>query len=256
MIRTFIGQALRGATKPFGYTITRINAELKPEPICVVEPPFYCLLKHHAIETVIDVGANEGQFGLELRQHGFKGLIVSVEPQSNAFGKLQMIAKGNGPWEVRQCAAGDKEAYVDLNIAANSLSSSLLPMEAKHKEAAPESSYVSTERVKVLALDSLFGPKLNQMGRIFLKIDVQGFEKQVLAGADRVLESAVGVLLETSLVPLYGGSMCLPEALEIMKAKGFLLYHTDRIFWDAKTQQTLQLDCTFFKQEKIVNGVV
>ena len=235
--------------KPLGYTIIRTPTGSTP----VIDTPFHFLLRHYAIDTVIDVGANEGQFGLELRRHGFKGLIISLEPLSDAFRKLQCIANENGPWQVHQCAAGDGEAEAELNVAGNSVSSSILPMERKHEDMLPISKYVSTERIKVHTLDSMFGQHLTEMGKMFLKIDVQGFEKQVLAGSSLILSSAVGVLLETSIVSLYRGSMCLPEALEMMGANGFLLYDVERIFLDAKTQQTLQFDCTFFRRENGAN---
>jgi FkbM family methyltransferase len=253
MIRPLIGKVINGVIKPLGYELV-CRKPSPPPPVPVTAPPLVTLIKHYAIDTVIDVGANEGQFGLELRHHGFNGLIISLEPLSQAFNQLQSIALANGPWETYPNAAGDKDGITQINVAGNLLSSSILPMLRRHEEAAPPSRYTGKEAVSMRTLDSLFAQRLGLLGRIFLKLDVQGFEPQVLSGGPQLLDHAVGVLLETSLVPLYEGSICLAEMLPMMTAKGFLLHHVERVFWDEKTQQLLQLDCAFFKEHPALTG--
>ncbi len=244
MIHPMISKTIRGLLRPLGFNIVRLPTQPPPPP-----PPnaLATLIKHYAIDTIIDVGANEGQFGVEMRNHGFKGLIISIEPLAQAFEKLQSVAMANGPWEIHRNVASDKNGVVEINVAGNSQSSSVLPMARRHEEADPASRYVGKEIVPACTLDSLLEQRLNNFGNIFLKLDVQGFEHQVLLGGPKTLAKAAGVLLEASIVPLYEGSICLQDTLKIMTEADFLLHHVERVFWDAKTQQLLQLDCAFFR---------
>lgn len=244
MLKSFLRSVVNRALQPIDIMIIR-RPKTRPKP----EPkPLASLLEHHAINTVIDVGANEGQFGLELRQDGFRGLLISLEPSALVYEKLQANASQNPPWETIRCAAGASGGVIDLHIAGNSLSSSLLPMTPRHESAAPESKYVGNERVELTTLDSLLLPRLGELGRIFVKLDVQGYEGQVLEGSQAVLRRAVGVMLETSLVACYAGSMGFSDTLQRMATEGFMLQHVQRVFWDPQTQQALQLDCTFFRE--------
>lgn len=226
----------------FGYDIIRRPIEHK-----VPSDPLSTLIRFHEINTIIDVGANVGQFGLSMRNRGFDGLIISIEPLTTAFEQLQIVAAAHGPWETHHSAAGDANGIVEINIAGNSESSSILPMARRHEVAAPESRYIGQETVAIRTLDSLFEKRLSVLGNILLKIDVQGFEPQVLLGAARTVDHAVGIMMETSIIPMYEGSICLEDALRIMKSKAFLLSHVERAFWERDTQQLLQLDCIFFK---------
>jgi len=92
---------------------------------------------------------------------------------------------------------------VEMHVSGTSVSSSILEMLPLHLEAGPQSSYVGTETVQVHPLDHLC--PLNSTDRVLLKVDVQGYESQVLAGALRVLEGCRAVMSEMSLVPLYDG---------------------------------------------------
>ena len=218
-----------------------------PDPPPAPLDPLVSLLNSHRVGTVVDVGANVGQFGLKLRKAGFDGLIISIEPLSSAFGRLQSTASANGPWEVIRSAAGDRNGEIEINIAGNSDSSSVLPMAKCHEDAAPTSRYVGTETVPACTLDTLLGGRINEMGRFLLKLDVQGYEDRVLAGAAETLSSATGLLMETSTVPLYEGSLCIQEVLPAITKQGFTLQHVERAFWDDKTLRLLQLDCLFFR---------
>jgi FkbM family methyltransferase len=246
MIRRFVSRTLRRVFGSLGYDIVRRPTEgAAPE---VEYHPLGTLIKAKKIDTVIDVGANVGQFGLKMRRRGFANLIISIEPLSGPFEKLQAVASSNGPWEVHKNASGDEDRVIEINIAGNTESSSVLPMCRVHEEAAPESRYVGTETVQMYTLDWQFRDRIGKMGRTFLKVDVQGFEAQVLSGAQRVVNDAVGVLLEASVIPMYEGSIVLEDVLHIMREKGFLLHHVEPSFYVRETQQLLQLDCAFFRE--------
>jgi FkbM family methyltransferase len=109
-------------------------------------------------------------------------------------------------WNVYpRCALGDHDGEVEINIAGNSESSSILPMLESHLSAAPESAYEGKEIVPIKTLDAVAGQYLKDAQAPFLKIDTQGFDWLVLDGARDTLPQIKGILVELSLVPLYGG---------------------------------------------------
>ena len=169
---------LRKAVNTIGYDIVRYQAE---------QSRFYRiqrLLISHEIDLVLDVGANVGQYARFIRQTGYSGRIVSFEPLSSAYRQLQKNKDSDSLWSIApQAAIGDVEGKIKLNIAKNSFSSSVLDMLDAHIEAAPASSYIGSEIVSMNRLDSIAGPFITEgIRNVFLKIDAQGFEKQVLRG--------------------------------------------------------------------------
>jgi len=205
-------------------------------------------LRTHEIDLVIDVGANEGQFARELRAGGYSGTIVSIEPMSVAHQRLSLASKGDAAWQVHpRCALGANAGEIELNIAGNSVSSSVLPMLAKHREAAPESAYQARESVPLTTLD-LIGPRYFEKARApFLKIDTQGYEWQVLDGAHTILPGVRGLLMELSLVPLYEGQYLWRECIARLEAAGFVLWALEPVFVDGANGRTLQMDGLFFR---------
>lgn len=208
------------------------------------------LLDHHRVDLVVDVGANDGGFAMGIRALGYSGRIVSFEPLKSPFQTLQRKAQSDGNWTARQSAVGAESGAITINVAGNGgLSSSVLPMLESHTKVAPESRYVGVETVPQDRLDSL----LQELGvgsenRVFLKVDVQGYERAVLDGAANLFAAGVivGLQLELSLVPLYGGAMTYREGLDRAENLGMTLMGLDPVFADPKTGQLLQADAVFF----------
>ena len=198
----------------------------------------------------MDVGANDGGFATAIRGLGYTGRIISFEPLREPFKTLHRKASADDNWEVLQCAIGDAKREVTINVSGNAgLSSSVLPMLPTHTDVAPNSRYVGTETVLQEMLDGLL-PELG-VGpgtRTFLKIDVQGYERAVLDGASSLIDDRVivGLQLELSLVPLYGGAMTYREGLDRAESLGMTLMGLDPVFADSKTGQLLQADAVFF----------
>ncbi|WP_410175184.1 FkbM family methyltransferase, partial [Nodularia spumigena] len=113
-------------------------------------------VKNRSVDLVFDIGANTGQFATELRSIGYKGRIVSFEPLSDAHKKLNQEAARVSQWQVHpRIAIGDFNGEIEINIAGNSVSSSVLPMLEAHATAAVKSAYISTEKVAIARLDSI-----------------------------------------------------------------------------------------------------
>lgn len=206
------------------------------------------LLSAHEISIVFDVGANIGQYASQLRTLGYRGRIVSFEPLSDAFERLESEAKRDPLWDAVNVAIGDSAGTATINVAANSYSSSLLKMLPTHLRSAPEAKYVRSEEVAVRTLDSLFGSYVQPNDRSFLKVDTQGYEYRVLQGASEALERLAGLQLEMSIIPLYEGEVQFDELLSHLRSRGFQLMSVEPGFSDPSTGQLLQIDGIFFRE--------
>lgn len=207
------------------------------------------MLSHQRVNVVLDVGANVGQFGMYLRDIGYGGSIVSFEPMAAAHSALRKAAAGDGNWEVApRIALGAKSGEVAMNIAGNSESSSILPMLDAHRTAAPESYYIGTERVELRRLDSIAAGYLSSDAIPFVKIDTQGYENEVLEGAEGILPRVVGLQVELSLMPLYAGGRLMSEMVESLQDRGFDLWSVESAFVDPYCGRVLQVDGTFFRR--------
>jgi FkbM family methyltransferase len=208
------------------------------------------LFAAYSVDVVLDVGANTGQYGQELRsQVQFAGRIVSFEPISSAFQVLSANAAQDRNWQVFNVGLGDVIEQRNINIAANSWSSSLLDMLPKHESAAPESKYASKESIEVKTLDSMFDQICATGDSVYLKIDTQGYERNVLKGAEHSLDCIATVQLELSLVSLYRGDALFDEMCRVMKDKGYTMVAIEPGFGDPETGQMLQCDGIFHRYE-------
>jgi FkbM family methyltransferase len=203
------------------------------------------------ISVLLDVGANVGQYASQMRMFGYKNKIISFEPLKEAFEKLKIAAAKDQNWRVENYGLGAVNSRSLINVSRNSFSSSVLNMLPKHLSVAPESEYVAREEIEIKRLDSIASAFFVPREKIMLKIDTQGFEKQVLEGAGNLLGSICLLQVEMSLVPLYEGEHTLVEMINYLKEKGFQLYSIENGFSDNKTGQLLQVDGVFVN-EKIV----
>lgn len=209
------------------------------------------LLDRNMVDLVIDVGANEGQYVQALRLAGYTGQVVSVEPLPSAFSVLSAAASGDPGWKLVRAAAGSGSDRLDLKVAGNGASSSLLPMLDRHVRAAPDSAIVTEEQVDVAPLDILVRDSLESASAAFLKIDTQGYEAEVIQGARGMLEgdAIVGIEVELSLVPLYEGQPLWAEMVEMIRGFGFVPVGFGDGFRDRDSGELLQVDGLFARTE-------
>jgi len=207
-------------------------------------------LKENEIDFIFDIGANEGQFIKELRYYGYKDDVLSFEPYLEAHSRLMLNSAKDKKWNVyKPIAIGNKNSSNFMNISKNSVSSSILKIKKEHIDNAPESEIVNQQSIIEKKLENIFNEldlNLNNK-KLFLKIDTQGYEFEVLKGAERILTQFKGVLVEVSLVELYEGQKNWLQIVEFMRTNGFHLWSVDRGFSNKKNGQTLQLDLCFFR---------
>lgn len=205
-------------------------------------------LRQHNIELVLDVGANDGGYGRHLRKIGYEKDIISFEPLSDAHKLLITSAMGDSRWHVApQMAIGEFDGEITINIAGNSTSSSILNMESQHEDAAPQSRYIGSEQIPIHKLDTFAHPLLLSHSNIFLKIDTQGYEMQVLEGGKNLLNRISGVQVEMSLIPLYHGQRLYLDVIGYLTSLGFELWNVIPGFTDPRTGRMLQMDGVFFR---------
>jgi len=236
-IRKLIIRSLRSV----GYDITKFHPLAHPQARLIK------LLRDYGISLVFDIGANAGQYAVLLRELGYSGRIVSFEPLSTAFAQLQKEARGDTLWECENLALGDHEGKTTIHIAANSQSSSILEMLPLHRQSAPESRYVASEEISLSTMDAQMRKHRRPGERVFVKIDTQGYEQQVLSGAAGAMADITGVELEMSLAPLYRDEMLFPALSEKMAAADFLLMSLEPVFFSTTTDQLLQVNGIFFR---------
>jgi FkbM family methyltransferase len=207
------------------------------------------LLRSLGITLVLDVGANVGAYAAQLRRIGFKSRIVSFEPLADAFAALEAAAGEDPLWECRRLALGSADGTAEINVSANAASSSLLPINDRALESAPEARYVGTQRVEVARLDSIWRQLVTAGDRVYLKLDVQGLELETLKGAKEALRSIACIQAELSFVPLYEGSPSFTELIEYLSARGFRLAGLEEGHDDVGTGEMLQVDGIFVHDE-------
>ncbi len=203
------------------------------------------LMDRMGVSLVADVGANVGDWARAIREAGFGGRIVSVEPLDEPFRRLSRRAARDTEWVAVRCAAGAEPGTATINVSGTSQSSSLLAMERAHLEALPSSRYVATEEVAVRRLDEVLSGHLAPDERLFVKLDVQGFEEHALAGLSDLVPQVAGLQAELALVPLYAGQPEWRSFVERMEANGFGLFALNPAFVDPRSGQTLQVDVVF-----------
>jgi FkbM family methyltransferase len=203
-------------------------------------------LSYFDIQSVWDVGANEGQFGRDLYDAGYKGDIVSFEPLMEAHQKITLRARKYKGWSVHEpTAIGSYNGQIEFHVAQNSVSSSALKVLEASTSAVPESCQVSARTVPITTID-LVAKRVGIASRgCMLKVDTQGFEWMVLDGAIETLPKFDLVLLELSLTPLYDGQKLWLEYVERMNVLGFNIWFIQSEFVDESSGRTLQINAMF-----------
>lgn len=175
------------------------------------------------INCVVDVGANEGQYGLQLRRIGFSGRIASFEPSEQAFRRLKAVAEGDPDWHVYRMALGSSNTKMVLNVCKSGDLSSLLKPNGFTVAEIATKEVSRVETVEVRRLDSVLADLVDGLPspRIFLKCDTQGYDLEVFEGARNVLGQILAAQSEISFVALYEGMPDYIEALTQLRSYGF-----------------------------------
>lgn len=204
------------------------------------------------IDLILDIGANTGQFASKMIDCGYRQRIISFEPLSSAYPHLLKNALKHENWEAAERAAiGDLDGMIHINVSINSHSSSILTVNQQHVDAAPSAAFIGKEEVPIKKLDSLMN-EFDGSSAILLKIDTQGFEKNVIEGALHLIQTKVKIiLLELSLLPLYEGAVTFADMVKYLETIGFEPLFYNPGYTDRSTDEIQQLEGCFIKREMV-----
>jgi FkbM family methyltransferase len=222
---------LKSGMKRFGLEVRR------------TEPDLMDFITNRGVDVVLDVGANVGQFGELLRFKGYAGKIISFEPIHATYQELAVKAAADGNWEASNFALGSKSEHTMINVSRSSVFSSILPSTKAAVRFDDQATVSHTEDIEVRKLDDI-SPDMS--GNILLKIDTQGFEKEVLEGGQHIVSTVKGVLLELPIVHLYEGTWQFHEAVEYMSKAGFVPAQIHPVNYHSADHVSLvEVDCLF-----------
>tara|TARA_B100000963_G_C22639349_1_gene679505 strand:+ start:375 stop:1097 length:723 start_codon:yes stop_codon:yes gene_type:complete len=192
-------------------------------------------------DLVLDVGANIGQFAKSIRKTGYDGEIISFEPLSEVYDKLIKNSINDKKWKVYpKCAIGSSRSEVTINVSKNLFSSSVLNILDEHVNPAPDSKYIDSYLVDQIKLDDLdFDEDFNS---VFLKIDVQGYELDVLKGATKLLDKTSLIKVEISYTQLYDNSTNWRSLVDFLNKKDFEIWDVENGFRNPNNYRLLQSD--------------
>lgn len=196
------------------------------------------------IDTVIDVGANIGQFGAELRRVGYRGKIISFEPTQSAYARLVERVERDHLWEAHRSALGRVNGTIQIRESRNSVSSSILSVTNESINAREDTEQVSVSQVPIKRLDDVVTPTISAVDHLFVKIDTQGYELEVLQGMSGIIERVKAIECEVSMRSLYDGQPLYFEVAEHLYQQGFVTTWIQRGF-KSRENDMLQADAIF-----------
>jgi FkbM family methyltransferase len=173
--------------------------------------------------TVVDIGANRGQFALVARQCQPHARIISFEPLPAAAAKFRAVFAGDGRVTLHEVAIGPAPGNATIHVSRRDDSSSLLPITSTQVALFPGTGEVATATVRVAPLRE-FIPAADIQAPALIKLDVQGYELEALRGCEDLLDRFAYVYSECSFVELYAGQPLADEVTSWMRERGFKLH--------------------------------
>jgi len=242
-MKAFLLSKATGLVGYFGVLLLRRN--VNNDPKMQIERMMEC----ENISVIIDVGANEGQFASGYRSDSKIRKIISFEPLADAFKVLEQRSSKFRNWDAHKVAVGNQSGETYINVSMNSVSSSLRQLTDVHLGAAPNSECVKSELVSLKTLDSALLEYFDvlESSSVMLKIDTQGYEREVLEGAKKTLYKTKIVIIEISFEVLYEGQALFEEIHSEMRSAGYKVYNIIPGFTDSHTGRLLQADFVYQK---------
>jgi FkbM family methyltransferase len=246
-------RALRQLLRRSGFDIVRYPRHADPS---AAQPSHRSLgahlitiFRHAKIDCVLDVGAHEGQYGRLLRACGYDGQIVSFEPVTANARTLRKHARLDENWTLMQYALGETEDEAPIYVSRRSDLASFRPLSSYAKGLWPDGTVIDdVERVVRRRLDNVLADDLRSWSdrRLFLKIDTQGCERDVIAGAGAYLTQFRGIQVEASVKPIYEEVTSYLEMLSLLEAHGFELTGIFPVTRD-EDLRIVELDCVMLR---------
>ena len=196
-------------------------------------------------DFVVDIGANNGQWMSAVRSHGYNGEAICIEPLEKNYIKLK--ARKSENTIALNCAVGNKNGYVYMNIASNDgQSSSILELDDYHNFGAPQVKFIGVEKVKISKLSKILQTVIHK--KIFVKIDTQGYEFEILKSINQSdFNNIYAFEIEANLVSTYKKSTYIEDLIKFLRKRGYQPLRIENGFGMPNFGQQLQVDILFVK---------
>jgi FkbM family methyltransferase len=201
------------------------------------------LLKSLRFNTVVDIGANRGQFALAARHCNPQARIIAFEPLVGPANKFRKVLDADPLIVLHPVAIGPAASSAKMHVTAEDDSSSLLPITELQQSLFSGTNEVATETIQVEPL-TLRISAADVEPPALLKIDVQGYELPVLQGCEPLLSRFAHLYVECSFVELYQGQALAAEVIEYLRQHGFNLFGVYNVQYDA-AGRAIQADMLF-----------
>lgn len=201
------------------------------------------ILEKKNITMVVDAGANEGQFAEFVRNNvGYDGKIYSFEPSPFPFEKLKMKSSDDDRWHVFNVGLGSAEGELDFHASeASVLSSFLRPNEYYETIFNENAKKIRMLKVKIDTLSAFSDRHAFAGERIFLKLDTQGFDLEVFAGAKTILKDIYVLQAELSMKAIYEHMPTWSECISTYEKSGFRIAGFYPVLYDGL--DVVEYDC-------------
>ena len=197
--------------------------------------------------TVVDIGANRGQFALVARQCQPQARVISFEPLPAATVTFRAVFAGDDLVTLHETAIGPTPGDATLHISRRDDSSSLLPITSTQVALFHGTAEADTTTVRIAPLRE-FVPASDIRPPAFLKLDVQGFELEALRGCEDLLDRFAYVYAECSFVELYAGQALADEVIAWLRERGFKLRGVHNMDYD-RGRRAIQADFLFVQNK-------
>jgi len=208
--------------------------------------PHKLWLEGAGIQTVIDIGAHTGSFAYAIRSYLPLAQIYSFEPLADCFQILTRNLDRGGRFQAFNVALGNEQGEIAMQRSEFSPSSSILPMAEAHKQAFPWTAKTEPVLVRIQRLDD-FARQLRLERKVLLKIDVQGYELEVLQGGMGTLNAIDYVNVECSFQVLYKGQASFHQVYEFLTSRGFAYAGSWGQMFSPRDGSILQINALFVR---------
>lgn len=186
---------------------------------------------NRSLTTIVDIGANRGQFALAARHYAPKARLYAFEPLAEPAAVFRCVFADDHNVEIHQVAIGPRAERRTMNVAERDDSSSLLPISDLQVAIFPGTARAREQEVDIGPLDAYLAPE-RVTGPAMLKLDVQGFEYEALLGCESLLERFAYVYCECSFVELYSGQQTVDEIVRWLSIHQLTLSAVHNVAYD------------------------
>lgn len=214
-----------------------------PSVFCELNKPW---IHELGIKTILDIGANYGQFSLTINALLPKAKIYGFEPVPSCYKALHDSLGLYPSFQGFNIGLGEESGTLNFEVNDFSPASSFLEMSETQKKTFPKTQNSSCITVKIERLDDI-AANLDIEEALFIKIDVQGYEDRVLKGGVNTIARAKLIMIETSFKEMYKGQMLFDGIYTWLVARGFTYVGSLGQLESPETGEMIQADALFLR---------